>query len=296
MALTLEKYLPFDAGPGASVQEADWRDMMKHMAGSASGVIRGFGNDFQTIGDSSGMQVKVNTGECFMRGHYGNSSTQKTLSIASNASGNPRVDIAVIRVHFGNNNIVVDIVQGTPAASPVAPVVTQNTTMWETKLADVAVANGAVTITAANVTDRRTYTVAYAKYTRTTTQTLTTNTLTDITFNFNDFASGDVTPNSATPTTFTLNRAGLWTITAQAGWLVNSTNSRLIYITDSTNTPLYAQTECAPSADVETLLQCTAIERFAVGQTIKVRVRQNSGGNLSLSGGNQQVVFIWNGP
>jgi hypothetical protein len=294
VAVNLDTYLYFDSGSGAAVAESGWRLSMKHMLGSGSGVIRGFGNDFQTIGDSSGMQVKVNTGECWMYGHYGQSTSQKTLPIASNSSGSTRIDIAVLRVHFGNNNIVTDIVQGTPGGS--APNVTQNTTMWETKLADITVASGAVTITAGNVSDRRVYTVPYAKYTRTTTQLLTTNTLTDITFNFNDFASGDVVPNSSTPTTFTLNRAGLWTIAAQAGWLVNSSNSRLIYITDSTGTPTFAQTECAPSADVETLLQCTAIERFSVGQTIKVRVRQNSGGNLSLSAGNQQVVFIWGGP
>src|SRR6266498_4982574 len=180
MALVLEEYLPFDSGPGASVQESGWRDMMKHMLGSASGVIRGFGNDFSAFGDSSGMQVKVNTGECFIRGHYGNSSSLKTLPISSNSSGNPRIDIVVLRAHFGNNNIVVDVITGTPAGSPTAPSVTQNTTMWETKLAEVAVANGAVTITAGNVTDRRAYTVAYAQYIRTSAKTLTNNTLTDL--------------------------------------------------------------------------------------------------------------------
>src|ERR1043165_4726871 len=170
MAVTLDSYLPFDSGAGASVQESQWRDMMKHMLGSGSGVVRGFGNDFQTIGDSSGMQVKVNTGECWMRGHYGSSTSQKTLPIASNSSGSTRIDIVVIRCHFANNNIVVDVVQGTPGGS--APSVTQNTTMWETKLAEVTVTNGAVTITSGNVADRRVYTVAYSKWTRNTTQSL----------------------------------------------------------------------------------------------------------------------------
>jgi hypothetical protein len=232
VAVTADSYFPFDSGAGASVQESGWRDMMKHMLGSGSGVIRGFGNDCQTIGDSSGMQVKMNTGECWMRGHYGSFTSQKTLPIASNSSGSTRIDIAVLRCHFANNNIVVDIVQGTPGGS--APNVTQNSTMWETKLADITVTNGAVTITAANCVDRRVYTMAYAKYTRNSTQSITSNTLTDVTFNVTDFANGEIVPNSATPTTFTLNRAGLWTITAQVGYAANSSNSRLVYITDST--------------------------------------------------------------
>lgn len=295
MATALESYFPFDSGAGASVQESGWRDMMKHMLGSGSGVIRGFGNDFQTIGDSSGMQVKVNTGECWMRGHYGSSTSQKTLAIASNSSGSTRIDIAVIRCHFANNNIVVDIVQGTPGGS--APNVTQNTTMWETKLADITVTNGAVTITAGNVTDRRVYTMPYAKYTRTTSQAIANNTITDVTFNSTDFPHGEVVPNStSSPSVFTLNRPGLWKVSAQVSFEANGSNSRLVFITDTTGTPLYGQTQVPAAPGVETIIQTEAIERFPVGQTVKVRVRQLSTISLNLVAGLVQVVFIWIGP
>jgi hypothetical protein len=297
VAVTLDTYLYFDSGAGASVAEAGWRASMKHMLGSGSGVIRGFGNDFQTIGDSSGMQVKVNTGECWMYGHYGASSAQKTLAIASNSSGNPRIDIVVLRCHFGNNNIVIDVVQGTPAASPTAPNVTQNTTMWETKLADVAVANGAVTITSGNVTDRRVYTLPYAKYTRTTNQSISHNTVTDVVFNSTDFPHGEVVPNSTSlPSVFTLNRAGLWMISAQVSFDINGSNSRLLFITDTTGTPLYGQQSVSAVPGAETIVQVQAIERFSVGQTVKVRVRQLSTITLNLIAGLEQVVFIWVGP
>lgn len=295
MAVTLDSYLPFDSGAGAAVQESQWRDMMKHMLGSASGVVRGFGNDFQTIGDSSGMQVKVNTGECFIRGHFGSSTAQKTLAIASNSSGNPRIDIVVLRCHFTNNNIVVDVVQGTPAASPTAPSVTQNTTMWETKLADVAVANGAVTITAGNVTDRRSYTIVYAQYLRTTSLNLANNTLTDMVFNSAAYQADGVTADSAM-TVFTLTRAGLWQITAQAGFDPNATGSRLVEIRDSGVTALYAATQVMPANGTETHIQCQANEKFAAGQTIKVRVRQSAGGTLNTVANLCKLSFMWIGP
>lgn len=153
MATALDLYQPFDAGAGANVTEDNWRKMARFWAGT--GAIRGEDNDFLAYGDSSGKQVKVKTGKCFVRGHYGENTSEKTLAIADNASGNPRIDRVVLRADFTNNRIELAILQGTPAGSPTAPAVTQNSSIWETSLAQVAVANGFSTITAANVTDER---------------------------------------------------------------------------------------------------------------------------------------------
>jgi hypothetical protein len=60
------------------------------------------------------MQVKVKTGKGMIRGHYGETTVEKTLPIAANASGNPRIDRVVLRGDFVNNRIEVDIIQGTP--------------------------------------------------------------------------------------------------------------------------------------------------------------------------------------
>jgi hypothetical protein len=295
MAVTLDAYLPFDSGPGASVLESQWRDMMKHMLGSASGVIRGFANAFQTIGDSSGMQVKVNTGECFMRGHFGSSAAQKTLPIASNSSGNPRVDIAVLRVHFANNNIVLDIVQGTPAASPVAPSVTQNTTMWETLLAEIAVANGAVTITAANVTDRRVYTSGVYKLTKTNSVSVPSGTYTNVPFNTIEIPTGDVTLNTAT-TIATVQRAGIWNLSANVGFEPLSSGGRRIIIADSSDNS-YSRTDTPTmGASEQTYLSTSSVERLSAGATVKVRVWQNGASAINTVAGWANLVLTWIGP
>jgi hypothetical protein len=295
MAVTLDSYLPFDSGAGATVLESQWRDMAKHFISSASGVIRGFGSGMLCFGDSSGMQVKVNTGECYMRGHFGSVTSQKVLPIGSNSSGNPRVDIAVIRCHFADNNIVVDIVQGTPAASPVAPTVTQNTTMWETKLADIAVANGAATITAANVTDQRVYTSAIAKFTKTNVVSVPSGTYTNIPFNTIELRTGDVSLNAAT-TIATVNRSGLWQMSANVGFEPLSSGGRRIIIADSSDNS-YSRTDTPTmGASEQTYLSTSSTEYLAVGATVKVRVWQNGASAINTVAGWATLVLTWIGP
>jgi len=78
--------------------------------------------------------------------------------IGANASGNPRIDIITLKVDTaatpdGNASNVgsIYVTAGTPAASPVAPATPSNHLL----LAYVAVANGAVSIVTANITDKR---------------------------------------------------------------------------------------------------------------------------------------------
>lgn len=80
------------------------------------------------------------------------------VTVSANASGNDRIDIACIKVDTGvtpddeaSNVASIIIVEGTPAASPSVP----STPNDHYKLAEIAVANGASSITNANITDRR---------------------------------------------------------------------------------------------------------------------------------------------
>lgn len=172
MAVTLDIYAPFDSGPGANIAEDTWRDMMRHMLGSQSGVIRGFLNEFEVFADTSGMQVKCKSGESWMRGHYGKSTAEKILPIAAADATNPRKDRAVLRASFAANLIEVDILTGTPAVTPAAPSLAQNTSVWETSLAIIDVPATDTTIDAGQVTDDRVYTSAHARYRQATAQSI----------------------------------------------------------------------------------------------------------------------------
>lgn len=146
-ATLLDSYMPFDTGPGSSVNEDGWRQFAKYFSGD--GIKRGIANGFNTFGDSTGMQVKVDTGECQIQGQWGKGTSIKTQAIASNASGSNRLDLVILRNDFVANSISVDVLTG--SSPTVLPTLTQNTTKWEVQLAVVTVPNGAVTITAGNV-------------------------------------------------------------------------------------------------------------------------------------------------
>lgn len=111
--------------------------------------------DVKVTGDSTGMNVKVAAGYAIVRGHAYYNSSQVTLTIGT-ASASPRIDSVVLRLDPTANTIVLAVVAGTPAASPVAPTLTQTDEgTYELAIAQVAVGASVSTISAGNVTDVR---------------------------------------------------------------------------------------------------------------------------------------------
>lgn len=100
------------------------------------------------------MNVKVDKGSYWFLGRLYLSDAIETITIDSNSSGNPRIDSIVLSCDYSAQTIRLGIVKGTPASSPVAPTLTQTIgTLYQYKLADIAVANGATTIVNANITN-----------------------------------------------------------------------------------------------------------------------------------------------
>ena len=88
------------------------------------------------------------------------------VTITSNSSGNPRIDIIVCKVDSSitpdddaSNIMTIYAVAGTPAASPTAPSTPTNAFV----LAQIAVASGATSIVTANITDGRPYANLYVR-------------------------------------------------------------------------------------------------------------------------------------
>lgn len=100
--------------------------------------------------------VTVSSGAAFVKGFRCYASTSENLTIASNVSGSPRWDRIIIRISWAAQTAVLAVLQGTPAASPSLPALTQTTgTTWELELARVWVANGFSTITNQDIHDQR---------------------------------------------------------------------------------------------------------------------------------------------
>lgn len=97
--------------------------------------------------------VRVFPGSALVQGIYYRLTAAMNLAIAANSSGNPRIDLVVLRVDYAAQTVRLAVKTGTPAASPVRPNLTQSAGVtWEIALADVAVASGFVVINAADVT------------------------------------------------------------------------------------------------------------------------------------------------
>lgn len=180
MATTASEYYPYDAGTGANITEAQWRKMTGGVI--VTGVIPSYLNELAVTGDSSGMQVKLATGACWINGAYGENTTSvQVIPIAASHATLNRYDLIVARNNYTTNVIEWDVIQGTNAASPTVPTVTIDTTKYEIALATVYIAATVTTITDANVTDQRVYHRPIAKATRAIVQTTETSTSTSYT-------------------------------------------------------------------------------------------------------------------
>lgn len=128
------------------------------------GVIKNIGNELQVYANSTGMVVSVKTGACMVRTHRGmNLLTETELPIEAADATYGRVDLVVARAVYAvapNSYMCLDVLKGAPSSSPVAPILTQTAgVLWEIPLAEVYIGAGAVTITAGNVTDKRSFSV-----------------------------------------------------------------------------------------------------------------------------------------
>lgn len=129
----------------------------------SDGVLDGTGSELAVTEQSPpAMGVRVGLGIAFVRGYYFEVySTAESLALAAANPTNPRIDRIVVRRDLTNRQLVLAVLQGTAAASPTAPALTQvSGGTWELPLAQVLVPAGAASIVNANITDERTYALA----------------------------------------------------------------------------------------------------------------------------------------
>lgn len=105
---------------------------------------------------ASGWAAIVGTTQANMGTYVGYNDAQVTLTITTADPTNPRIDLVCMTVNDSfysgsTNNVVLQVVAGTPAGSPVAPSLPANSI----SLATVAVAAGALSINSGNITDTR---------------------------------------------------------------------------------------------------------------------------------------------
>lgn len=138
-------------------------DVMRWMTGKTSGVYGQEGN-YQVVW-KSGMTVTVKA-EGMLGGWLSNmerygiafwNATDIDLEVPIGDGVNPRIDRVVVTWHIPNQSELPQVVirQGTPAADPQPPALVNDGEYAEICLAEIAVAAGAITLAAENITDTR---------------------------------------------------------------------------------------------------------------------------------------------
>lgn len=109
------------------------------------------------VQQNGGMTVGVKPGAANINGRQVYEDSNRVLTIQAANSGLDRIDTIVLRLNLNTNALNIDlyVLNGTAAATPSAPNLTRNASIWELGLANVFVAKGTTSISQASITDTR---------------------------------------------------------------------------------------------------------------------------------------------
>jgi hypothetical protein len=149
------RFFTSSTGDVRSYSSANFAEVLNRVL--TTGYFDGVTNELAVTASSpADMNVNVATGEAFIQGYYYKNTASKVLAVTAADGSNPRIDRVVLELDLVTNRLInLKMLDGTPAASPVAPTLTQTATTYQITLAQVYVAAGAGTITTANITDER---------------------------------------------------------------------------------------------------------------------------------------------
>lgn len=115
-----------------------------------------FTGELEVTADGSSMDIAVATGYANISGKVGMFESAQSFTLDTADASYGRIDNVVVECNYSDRKIIVKVVTGTPASSPVAPTPTRDESAYQLVIAQIAVAAGAVTISQANITDTRT--------------------------------------------------------------------------------------------------------------------------------------------
>jgi hypothetical protein len=144
---------PFENIDTTETQFSQWARNIGEGVKGATGT-----NDLKPYADSTSMNVKVYAGQSMVRGHYYVSTATETLTITTSHPSLNRIDAVVLELDPTANSILLKVIAGTAAASPVAPTLTQtDAAVYQQLLGTVYVGAAVGLIAAGNVTDSRSF-------------------------------------------------------------------------------------------------------------------------------------------
>ena len=118
-----------------------------------SGVFNGNMCEVLAFG---GMSTSIETGNALLNGRYAQVKEREIVT-HDPATALPRIDTVVLRVDLNSNvnNVVSAVLKGTPDASPIAPSLRRDGTVYEIGLANVRIEANSTAISQQNIVDTR---------------------------------------------------------------------------------------------------------------------------------------------
>lgn len=139
--------------------EANWHKVAMMLNG-VNGVLEDATSKFAVTQNTPEAQnVIVGTGYAWVNGIEVDNTAPLTVTVSAADATNDRYDYIVIEVDWSAHAVTIKAVAGTPAASPVAPTLTQTDgVLWQFPLELIKVRHGSSSIEAADlITDERKY-------------------------------------------------------------------------------------------------------------------------------------------
>jgi hypothetical protein len=151
--MELDSYMPFDSVNNDRLgYSADLAQMFSRLF--TNGVLINPATCFKVTADN-GLTIALQPGTCNINGRIGTNSNTKTIELTTANGTWARIDRVVLRLDITSRLIEVDVLVGTPAATPTAPALTRTETIYELGIADIRIPKGATSIQQSNITDTR---------------------------------------------------------------------------------------------------------------------------------------------
>ncbi|NLI21748.1 MAG: hypothetical protein GX418_09400 [Clostridiales bacterium] len=121
-----------------------------------NGVFGDQSDNLQVVEDA-GMNVTVKPGDALINGRHCYEESERTLAVQAAHATLDRIDTVVLRLDLSVSVLAADlyVVEGTAAATPTAPSLTRNASVYELGLSDLFIAKATTAIPQHRITDTR---------------------------------------------------------------------------------------------------------------------------------------------
>ncbi|WP_367129909.1 MULTISPECIES: hypothetical protein [Streptomyces] len=162
-----EYYFPFDSGAGTTVTSEQWSQMtsMWQTDGIRAPRTSDPADPLATTATGQDMTVNIAPGHATVQGFHYYSDAERHVVITANAGTQPRVDRITVRLTRTGQRISIAYLQGTPAAQPQPPALSQGQDgVFDVPLCRVAVAPQSGAIAPRDIVDERVYALTQSVY------------------------------------------------------------------------------------------------------------------------------------